>query len=259
MLSGNDRPTNAADVYAFAICCLEILGMGELPWPTLDDKAIRELVMGKCTHFDQYDADDDCGVDVDKNERPPIPMLAEYDDVANAVANLVRSCWVRDADRRPLFSSIAASLEEVWTLHVHGSPQICNSSLSSINIGSAPVTSTDSSPADEHYETASESMRTEVEEESMNCMMDVSLTSPVPTLGNGRSVLHVDASTHTEVVKVLTKVTSGTFEDQDNNTTTPSPTNKLDVDARNEENYRLIAGSNHAFHNSCEFVPPESI
>lgn len=48
MLMGNDRPTYAADVYAFAMCCVEILGMGDLPWETLDNKVIHELVLGKC-------------------------------------------------------------------------------------------------------------------------------------------------------------------------------------------------------------------
>jgi hypothetical protein len=51
MLMGDNQPTNAADVYAFAMCCVEILGMGSLPWATLDDRAIRELVLGEYTHF----------------------------------------------------------------------------------------------------------------------------------------------------------------------------------------------------------------
>ena len=51
MLMGNDQPTNAADVYAFAMCCVEILGMGDLSWAALDDRAIRELVLGEYTHF----------------------------------------------------------------------------------------------------------------------------------------------------------------------------------------------------------------
>ena len=50
MLMGNDRPTNAADMYAFAMCCIELLGMGDFPWEMLDDKAIRELVIGKCAY-----------------------------------------------------------------------------------------------------------------------------------------------------------------------------------------------------------------
>lgn len=48
---GNGQPTHAADVYAFAMCCVEILGMCDHPWETLDDKAIHELVLGECTHL----------------------------------------------------------------------------------------------------------------------------------------------------------------------------------------------------------------
>ncbi|KAI9457372.1 hypothetical protein HD554DRAFT_2225096 [Boletus coccyginus] len=240
MLMGDDRPTKAADVYAFAMCCVEILGMGDLPWATLDDRAIRELVL-------------------DKDERPPIPVLTGNDEVVNAVANLVHSCWVREPDHRPSIASITASLEEVWTLHGHGNPQICRASPSSINIGSALVTSTQSSPADEQYETASESMTTDVEDESVDGMTDVSLTSPA-ALGSGnvtRSAFHLNASNHTEDVKLSVKVltqVSGIPEHQENNTPTPTPTptNTLDsdVDTRNEENYRQIAGLNHAFHSS---------
>jgi hypothetical protein len=201
--------------------------------------------------FDGYDVHG--VVTVDKDERPPIPMLAGYDGVANAVANLVHSCWVREPDRRPSFANIAASLEKIWT--AHGSLTFCRALPSSI-IGSTFVTSTESSPADEQYETASESMTTNIEEETVDGMVDVPLTSPGPALAYGnvtRSVFHVDVSNHTEGVKLSTQV-SGIPEHQDNNTYTPSPTNKLDVDTRHEENYRLIAGLNHAFHNSREFV-----
>lgn len=33
------------DVYAFAICCVEILTKGGLPWPLYDDEAVRHLVL----------------------------------------------------------------------------------------------------------------------------------------------------------------------------------------------------------------------
>lgn len=192
---------------------------------------------------------------VDKNERPPIPALAWPTGVATAVANLVHSCWVREPDCRPTFSSVVFSLEEVRRLQGHHNPQICRTSTPVINIRSAPVASTESSPADEHYETASESMTTEVEEEIVGCMVDVPLTSPVPILGNGdmvRSMVHVDTSAHTKVLKILTQVSSGVLECQDTDTPTPSPTNMLGVNTRHEVNYRLIIRSNHAFHSSCE-------
>ena len=200
-------------------------------------------------------------VSVDEDERPPIPVLFEYNEVVNVVVNLVQSCWVREPDRRPSFARIAASLEEIWTVHGHGSPKFCRASRSSTNIGLAPVTSTESLPADEQYETASESMTTDIEEENADGMIDVPLTSPGPALGNcnvTRSVFHVNVNNHAEGVKVSTQVSGIPGpEHQDNDTHILFPTNKLDVDTRNEENYRLVAGLNHAFHNSREFVSPK--
>ncbi|KAF8121091.1 hypothetical protein EV363DRAFT_1187342 [Boletus edulis] len=229
MLMGDNRPTNAADVYAFAICCIEILGMGDLPWPTLDDRTIQHLV-------------------IDKDERPPVLVPAGCGNTASAVTNLVESCWVREPELRPTFASIAASLEEVWSLHSHGSPKILRASPSFNSAVPVLMSSTESSPTDEQYETASESMRTEVEEETVDGMIDVSLTSPAPALENG-SMFHVKASNHTKVVRISTQVRSGVLEYPDD-TPTPSPTNKSDMNAKNEKNYRLVAGLNHTFHKS---------
>lgn len=200
------------------------------------------------------DADD--GVVVDKNERPPIPALAGHAEVTTAVTNLVHSCWVRESDRRPSFASIASSLEEIWKLQDNRNLRIRRASTPVIDIGLTPAASTESSPADEHYETASESMTTEIGEENIECMMDIPLTSPVPVLGNGdvvRSEVHIDMNDHTEVVKILTQVS---LERPTTDTTTLSSTNTLDIDTRHEENYRLIVGSNHVFHSSCEFLMP---
>ena len=41
------RPTDSADVYAFAVFCVESLGRGALPWSRLDDEDVRALVLGK--------------------------------------------------------------------------------------------------------------------------------------------------------------------------------------------------------------------
>jgi abelson tyrosine-protein kinase 1/abelson tyrosine-protein kinase 2 len=47
ILEGRTDLTTEADVYSFAICCIEILTMGSVPWSALDDKAVRELVLSE--------------------------------------------------------------------------------------------------------------------------------------------------------------------------------------------------------------------
>lgn len=45
ILSAESVMTPEADVYSFAIVCVEILTNGELPWPMLDDQAVQQLVL----------------------------------------------------------------------------------------------------------------------------------------------------------------------------------------------------------------------
>lgn len=47
------------DVYAFAISCVEILMMGRIPWPLMDDDAVRHFVLRRfsfslCAHSFQH-------------------------------------------------------------------------------------------------------------------------------------------------------------------------------------------------------------
>ena len=35
------------DVYAFGICCWEILNLGALPWPLTEDSTVRHLVLSE--------------------------------------------------------------------------------------------------------------------------------------------------------------------------------------------------------------------
>jgi Protein tyrosine kinase. len=35
----------AMDVYAYAITCVEVLTMGRMPWPLMDDEAVRHFVL----------------------------------------------------------------------------------------------------------------------------------------------------------------------------------------------------------------------
>ena len=45
MAGSNSQFRAPMDVYAFAICCVEILNKGDLPWPLCDDETVRHLVL----------------------------------------------------------------------------------------------------------------------------------------------------------------------------------------------------------------------
>jgi abelson tyrosine-protein kinase 1 len=45
LMQGAQAFTPEMDVYAFAICCVEILTKGALPWPLMDDDAVRRFVL----------------------------------------------------------------------------------------------------------------------------------------------------------------------------------------------------------------------
>ena len=44
-MQGAQALTQELDVYAFAICCGEILTLGALPWPFMDDDGVRHSVL----------------------------------------------------------------------------------------------------------------------------------------------------------------------------------------------------------------------
>ena len=51
LMQGAEVLTQEMDVYAFAICCVEILNMGALPWPLMDDNAVRHFVLSGYPRF----------------------------------------------------------------------------------------------------------------------------------------------------------------------------------------------------------------
>lgn len=82
--------TTEMDVYAFAICCVEILGMGRMPWPHIDDETVRFAVS--------------------QGSRPEIPK-SKY--ATPALVSLITRCWHRDPFRRPSFSDIVKELKVI--------------------------------------------------------------------------------------------------------------------------------------------------
>ncbi|ESK86494.1 hypothetical protein Moror_9860 [Moniliophthora roreri MCA 2997] len=77
------------DVYAFAITCIEVLSMGRMPWPLVDDDAVRHFVLKDDT-------------------RPTIPQTRFS---TPAVQNIIRNCWKTNPFERPHFSVVARDLK----------------------------------------------------------------------------------------------------------------------------------------------------
>ncbi|KIY53195.1 kinase-like protein [Fistulina hepatica ATCC 64428] len=90
LMSGqSQRITNEMDIYAYAICCIEVLSMGRLPWPHQDDDNVRYLVLKN-------------------NARPPIPNT-KYG--SQGLTDLINACWDQNPFKRPSFSRIAKDVK----------------------------------------------------------------------------------------------------------------------------------------------------
>lgn len=48
---GPGKLTTEMDVYAFGIVVVEILSMGRVPWPLVDDEAVRHFVLRESSFF----------------------------------------------------------------------------------------------------------------------------------------------------------------------------------------------------------------
>ena len=106
LLNGATTLTPATDVYAFSICCVEILGMGDLPYGHRDDNLVALLVLGVyLTNCYPYINN----VSTDQDKRAEIPSSR----FTGLVEPLIQDCWVRDPSCRPAFTHIATRLEEL--------------------------------------------------------------------------------------------------------------------------------------------------
>ncbi|KAF5376712.1 hypothetical protein D9615_007795 [Tricholomella constricta] len=88
LMSGHSLLTKKIDIYAFAMCCVEVLTMGSIPWPTMNDEAVRRHVL-------------------DEQGRPPFP-----DGLVHALGleHLLRAAWHQSPSERPPFRELAPSL-----------------------------------------------------------------------------------------------------------------------------------------------------
>ncbi|KAG2124031.1 hypothetical protein DEU56DRAFT_863614 [Suillus clintonianus] len=104
VLDGAAGPTMKADVYAFAICCVEILNMGGIPYGTRDDEDVKRIVL-------EHDA------------RPEV----SYSRLTDILLPVITCCWASDPRCRSLFSVTVHSLRGCRdVLYCHGANVLPN-------------------------------------------------------------------------------------------------------------------------------------
>ncbi|KZT67854.1 hypothetical protein DAEQUDRAFT_693396 [Daedalea quercina L-15889] len=92
LMAGHSGLTQQIDVYAFAICCIEVLTKGALPWPLADDDAVRHFVLKE-------------------NMRPEIPLVNQK--WIPLLTEIMRACWRRDPAGRPPFSKVVTDIQRM--------------------------------------------------------------------------------------------------------------------------------------------------
>ncbi|KAJ7079089.1 hypothetical protein B0H15DRAFT_520827 [Mycena belliarum] len=91
LMCGQCQLTTAMDVYSFAMCCVEILSMGRIPWPLSNDSDVRHFV-------------------TEQNDRPNIPPCRFY---TPALQEMLSVCWHKDPFVRPAFSKIVKDIKQL--------------------------------------------------------------------------------------------------------------------------------------------------
>ncbi|KAJ7194851.1 hypothetical protein GGX14DRAFT_377636 [Mycena pura] len=91
LMRGSDELTPEMDVYAYAICCIEILLMGRLPWPLMSDGDVRNFILTN-------------------KSRPKIPVTRF---TTPALEALLHVCWDEDPIMRLPFSKIVKEVKQL--------------------------------------------------------------------------------------------------------------------------------------------------
>ncbi|KAF8634740.1 hypothetical protein AX15_000748 [Amanita polypyramis BW_CC] len=89
LMAGVNDLTPAMDVYAYSICCIEILLMGRVPWSLYDDHDVRRFVL-------------------EEDRRPPLPEVPPFN--SPGLRELIQACWNRDPDKRPTFRQVVQEM-----------------------------------------------------------------------------------------------------------------------------------------------------
>ena len=111
LLEGASTLTQATDVYAFAILCIEVLAMGQVPWCLDDDESVRHFVLSKDSFFHsrRYLINLSSFIYLDLNKRPAIPA----DFSSPLLHDFIEACWDKNPDNRPSFTSIIEKIRQL--------------------------------------------------------------------------------------------------------------------------------------------------
>ncbi|KAJ6500147.1 hypothetical protein C8R47DRAFT_284025 [Mycena vitilis] len=91
LMLGHCLLTTAMDVYGYAMCCVEILTMGRVPWPLSNDDDVRHFV-------------------TKENSRPSVPP-SRFN--TPGLQEILRVCWHKDPFVRPPFSKIVKDVKQL--------------------------------------------------------------------------------------------------------------------------------------------------
>ncbi|KAJ6515780.1 hypothetical protein C8R45DRAFT_811380 [Mycena sanguinolenta] len=242
LMLGSSDLTPEMDVYSYAICCVEILSMGRLPWPLMSDEAVRDFVLKD-------------------NTRPKIPP-SRFN--TPALQDLLRVCWDREPTLRPPFSKIvkeAKQLRKAAELPFEGFDDLASPPVSprgpnwpdveksrpSPDMHPVSLPKTTTTPRNESYHTVSQSwppaggLYTHHEDTVSSAGSEI---EPVVYSASSRASSIFTPSTKSSSVDDLTDVLLGDYSGYES----PMPANERISEIRNERRYRILL--EHDFHPS---------
>ncbi|KAI0092226.1 hypothetical protein BDY19DRAFT_587910 [Irpex rosettiformis] len=91
LMSGASNLTQDGDVYAFAICCVELLTKGGVPWFMANDDTVRHFVL-------------------DQDKRPELPLLRNW---STPLLKILTACWDKLPETRPTFKQLDRELSQL--------------------------------------------------------------------------------------------------------------------------------------------------
>lgn len=129
LMRGSPHLTKEMDIYSFAICAVEVLDWGNIPWTYADDLVISRLVLGNVPFFHPILMCSLISVELDESERPAFPTGSVY--LTPALQSLIIACWDQDPARRPPFSKIVVDMKSIRssvgvTLEDNSTPRLVN-------------------------------------------------------------------------------------------------------------------------------------